>query len=83
MARRIGIELLELADARPERVDRPEQWGSYYSKKPVVCAVEGWSAAARLQNSPIRVAPQDPSIIEPTAAKSPVTLPAILQVAAQ
>ncbi|MBT3329897.1 MAG: hypothetical protein HOK21_24285 [Rhodospirillaceae bacterium] len=50
MARRIGIDLIELSEARRDRISDPENWGSYYDQQPVVCAVEGKSAQGHLKS---------------------------------
>jgi len=50
MARRIGIELIELADASRDQVSDPDCWGNYYDQNPAVCAVEGRPAQGRLKS---------------------------------
>jgi hypothetical protein len=50
MAQRIGLNLIELSEARRDRVSDPENWGSYYDEQPVVCAVEGRSAQGYLNS---------------------------------
>ncbi|MBT7759619.1 MAG: hypothetical protein HN732_19975 [Rhodospirillaceae bacterium] len=50
MAGRIGINLIELSEARQDRVPDPKNWGSYYDQQPMVCAVEGRSAQGHLNS---------------------------------
>jgi hypothetical protein len=50
MFARLGLQLVELAPARIERVADPKAWGRYYASDPRVCAgsiAEGQQALAR------------------------------------
>ncbi len=50
MTRRIGIDLIELSEARRDRVPDPDNWGNYYDQEPSVCAVEGIPAQGYLSS---------------------------------
>lgn len=39
LLRRVGVPLIALAPARPERLERAGDWGSYYDSDPWVCAL--------------------------------------------
>lgn len=50
MARRIGVDLIELSEAKCDRVADPEAWGNYYDHHPCVYAVEGEPAQVHLRS---------------------------------
>jgi hypothetical protein len=54
MTARMGLSLVDLGPARPERIADAERWGSYYQQSPRVCAIDGWPAQARLDRMQLR-----------------------------
>lgn len=49
LAERFGISLLDLGAASADRVNDPQNWGSYYEHGPRVYAVDGPAARVRLE----------------------------------
>ncbi len=41
LLRHLGMPILELVAADPQRLSNPERWGSYFTHAPRVCAVDG------------------------------------------
>lgn len=48
LARRVGVDLIELGAADPSRLADPAAWGTYYENDPRVCAVRSRDARDRL-----------------------------------
>lgn len=42
---RLGVAFVPVAPARPERIEQPERWGSYYAMDPWVCLMPNPEAA--------------------------------------
>ncbi|MEQ8267567.1 MAG: thermostable hemolysin [Parvibaculum sp.] len=42
---RLGVPFVPVAPARPERIEQPERWGSYYAMDPWVCLMPNPEAA--------------------------------------
>jgi hypothetical protein len=51
LARRIGVELVDLGPADAGRIENPAVWGSYYQHDPRICAVAGPGARDKLIRS--------------------------------
>lgn len=68
LAARLGIVLLDLGPALPQRIPFPELWGSYYDNAPHVCAVEGYEAEGCLRFRPVRGASLGTAVGEPMPA---------------
>ncbi len=48
LARRVGVDLVELGAADPSRLSNPGAWGTYYENDPRICAVRSRDARDRL-----------------------------------
>lgn len=57
LAARIGVPVIDLGKATPDRLQNPQDWGTYYAHDPRICAVTGSGAKIRLVRGASAVTP--------------------------